>query len=261
MIAGCSFDWTGLLSSEDPDERFARSMILNEGVVRDSDPGASYEFFALSDIHAEESSAPGLEQFYAWLPESGFSPALILNCGDTADTGQRDSFACVKNMIAAGGASTHMTLGNHDLQFDGYAAFSDLFGSSTYAFFCGPDLFICLDSANGTLGADQMAWFEGILKAERAEARYCFVFTHQNLFRYASLDFSYNQPIEEIYMLMGLYESYGVDYVFMGNDHRYDYRSIQGVRYITLESLSETDSDVIHMSVDSDGVSFSRLGL
>ena len=236
-------------------------MALNEGVVRDSDPGASYDFIVLGDIHAYEGEAAGLESLYGWLPASGVFPELFLFAGDLSTNGSEEDLALVKSFIDGGGVPAQVTLGNHDLQFDGYAAFSDLFGSSTYAFFCGPDLFICLDSANGTLGADQMAWFEDILKEDRAEARYCFVFTHQNLFRYASLDFSYNQPIEEIYMLMDLYESYDVDYVFMGHDHRYDYRSIGGVRYITLESLSGTDSDVIHMSVDSDGVSFSRLGL
>ncbi|HOV62826.1 MAG TPA: metallophosphoesterase [Spirochaetia bacterium] len=261
LTAGCRFDWSGLLVGEDPDDRFERSMELNEGVERDIDSDVSYEFVVLGDVHAYEGEAQGLEAFYAWLSSSGLSPALLLFSGDLSDTGDEGDLALVKDLTGDGLIPAYFTLGNHDLLFDGYEAYCDIFGSSTYAFSCGPDLFICLDSANGTIGAEQMAWFRETLKTRRKDARYCFVFTHQNIFRYASLNFSYNQPIEEIYMLMDLYESYDVNYVFMGHDHRFDDRTVRGVHYITLDDISDAESHIILISVNADGISFSRIGL
>jgi UDP-2,3-diacylglucosamine pyrophosphatase LpxH len=51
---------------------------------------------------------------------------------------------------------------------------------------------------------------------------------------------------------MHLFEENGVDAVFMGHDHNWSERSIDGVDYITLDSIVNTESSS-YVRLDVDG--------
>ena len=142
-------------------------------------------------------------------------------------------------------------VGNHDITHNGWALWSNVFHSSFYEFnvylngeqsVC--DHYIFLDSASGTLGKRQIELIEqGILDVgENVKVRHTFVFTHTNLFRPSSVQFASTFPREEQYFLLNQFKEWNATIVFCGHVHKWDDREVGGVRYLTLESMSERNS-------------------
>lgn len=142
-------------------------------------------------------------------------------------------------------------VGNHDITHNGWALWSNIFHSSFYEFNvylnseqseC--DHYIFLDSASGTLGKRQIELIEeGILDVgENVKVRHTFVFTHTNLFRPSTVQFASTFPREEQYFLLNQFKEWNATIVFCGHVHKWDDREVGGVRYLTLESMSERNS-------------------
>ncbi len=142
-------------------------------------------------------------------------------------------------------------VGNHDITHNGWALWSNIFHSSFYEFnvylnseqtVC--DHYIFLDSASGTLGKHQIELIEqGILDVgENVKVRHTFVFTHTNIFRPSSVQFASTFPREEQYFLLNQFKEWNATIVFCGHVHKWDDREVGGVRYLTLESMSERNS-------------------
>ena len=78
-------------------------------------------------------------------------------------------------------------LGNHDLYYDCAKFYKQYFHTSTYTVTVKTvggfkDLYIFLDSGNGTHGKRQLEWLEEKL-SHRKDYRHCFVISHNWLFR------------------------------------------------------------------------------
>ena len=142
-------------------------------------------------------------------------------------------------------------VGNHDITHNGWALWSNIFHSSFYEFnvylnseqtVC--DHYIFLDSASGTLGKHQIDLIEqGILDVgENVKVRHTFIFTHTNIFRPSSVQFASTFPREEQYFLLNQFKEWNATIVFCGHVHKWDDREVGGVRYLTLESMSERNS-------------------
>lgn len=146
-------------------------------------------------------------------------------------------------------------VGNHDITHNGWALWADLFHSSFYEFnviindsdsIPFFDHFIFLDTASGTLGSRQIdALNNGMLTnydmitEVGAFPRNAFLFSHTNLFRPETVQFSSTFPREEMYYLFHKLDEWGVNGMFCGHVHAWDDRWIGSTRYITLESMSE----------------------
>lgn len=132
-----------------------------------------------------------------------------------------------------------LTVGNHELYFDGWKEFHKRYGTSIYSFTVktpsAKDLYICLDSGSGTLGSKQLAWLRNLLENGRANFRNCIIFTHVNLFRIRKTS-STNPNVEELYVLTDLFAKHKVNMVITGHDH---------IRYV------EKFGNTIHISVDA----------
>lgn len=113
-------------------------------------------------------------------------------------------------------------LGNHDLFFNGWDNYYSYFGSSTYAFTVNTndasDLYICLDSGNGTIGSIQLDWLSDLLAKERKNHRFCIIFSHVNFFR-EHHTFSANPLVDELHVLLDLFYKYSIEMVITGHDH------------------------------------------
>lgn len=144
----------------------------------------------------------------------------------------------------------YSVVGNHDVTRNGWALFSSIFHSSFFEFTVQIgntgqyDHFIFLDTANGTLGSRQIELLKDNVLSTQAtkNIRHTFVFSHTNLFRPSSLQFSSTFPREELYFLLHKFSEWHTSIVFCGHVHKWDDREIGGVRYITLESMSERNS-------------------
>ena len=153
-------------------------------------------------------------------------------------------------------------LGNHDIFFDGWAEFRELIGPSVYWFEVvfdeGRDLYITLDSANGTLGRKQTEWLKSFLKNNRSKYRHCIVLTHTNLF-YTDLSqtSSGNMAMEETFMLMDLFRKQNVSLVLQGHDHYRENLVYDGVKYTVVGTIRDESKapEYLKISVTADGVS------
>ena len=108
-------------------------------------------------------------------------------------------------------------VGNHDITHNGWALWSNIFHSSFYDVYVYVgeidgkytyDHFIFLDTANGTLGKEQVNLIEaGLLDDKYYEqsgiyTRNTFVFSHTNIFRPSSLQFASTFAREETFFLL-----------------------------------------------------------
>ena len=164
-------------------------------------------------------------------------------------------------------------VGNHDITHNGWALWSNIFHSSFYDFYVYIgvmdeqlvfDHFIFLDTANGTLGKEQVSLIEeGVLDDKNAEqyglhTRHTFVFSHTNIFRPSSLQFASTFAREETFFLLNQFAEWKASIVFCGHVHKWDDHEVGGVRYITLDSMSERNSPdpgdyLVRVHVKKDG--------
>ena len=157
-------------------------------------------------------------------------------------------------------------LGNHDLFFDGWNSYYSYFGSSTYAFSVktnnAADLYICLDSGNGTIGSRQLNWLSDLLKKERKNHRFCIIFSHVNFFR-EHHTFSANPLVDELHVLLDLFYRNSVDMVIMGHDHRRAEESFGMTHYITLDACYDgyKEASYLRLEVKNGKLSYNFEGL
>ena len=149
-------------------------------------------------------------------------------------------------------------VGNHDITHNGWALWSDIFHSSFYDVYVYVgndednnsifDHFIFLDTANGTIGKKQVELIEeGLLDDKYEEqsgiyTRFTFVFGHTNIFRPSSMQFSSTFAREETYFLLNQFVEWNANIVFCGHVHKWDDQEVGGVRYLTLDAMSENNN-------------------
>lgn len=159
-------------------------------------------------------------------------------------------------------------VGNHDLTHNGWALWSNIFGSSFYEFdlYIGNDAngmpmfdhFIFLDTASGTLGQTQVDLIEeGVLDGKNSY-RHTFIFSHTNIFLPQNMQFASTFPREETYFLLKQFDEWNASIVFCGHVHKWDERVFNGVSFITLDSMSERNSPeagdyLVRVTVNEDG--------
>lgn len=154
-------------------------------------------------------------------------------------------------------------LGNHDLYFDGWAEHLTLVGPSVYwwevTFPEGKDLFVVLDSATGTLGAEQTKWLRSFLTTNRSHYRHCIISKHTNIFYHDnSQNTSGNMPFEESFPLLRLFSQHNVTLVLQGHDHYREDLTYDGVRYTVVGTIKDEcpDPEYLKVKVTPGGVEF-----
>jgi predicted phosphodiesterase len=132
--------------------------------------------------------------------------------------------------------------GNHELYFDGWKHFRRLYGTSIYHFAIQTpsvkDLYICLDSGSGTMGKSQLAWLKELLEKDRKFYNQCVIFTHVNFFRDRHT-LSTNPLVNELLVLLDLFEKHKVNMVIMGHDHIRALNQMGNTTYLTLDGLED----------------------
>ncbi len=161
-----------------------------------------------------------------------------------ADTEFRNMYSNVRDIPFP----FYSVVGNHDVTRNGWALFTSIFHSSFFEFTVRVgntgkyDQFIFLDTASGTLGEKQWELLDkNVLRSDK-NLRHIFVFSHSNIFRPRTTQFSSTFPREELYRLLRRFSEWNATIVFCGHVHAWDDREFAGVRYITLESMSERNS-------------------
>ena len=236
-------------------DRVAESLAWNAsaGVRTLTVPADDYRWYACSDVHIEDSKpANFLAVVQAEKADEGAYFYQLL--GDLL-FGTEHMDWVTDFVDDPGNDPGFVIIGNHDLFFDNWDAWKASFHSSTYYFFVQTpgfrDIYIMLDSANGTLGEKQTAWLEDVLSKQRPGCRHCFVSVHTNIFRTDTSQFpSTNFTLEETYYLLDLMSRSSVDMMIAGHDHVRDVTTYNGVTYITLDAIKDGFADASYLTVN-----------
>lgn len=250
LLTSCDrLDIKGVIipTAEGVEVRFEESMEMTGGEsVATIACDNTYSLYLSTDTHIYETYN-NLRHF-ATLLRNDAEAALGVMLGDCID--HRDALPLyVEALERVDAEQPYNTpifslLGNHDLFFSGWRPFAELLGPSVYWFevshTSGSDLFVALDSANGTLGGKQMRWLEELLAEKRNDYRHCVVLTHTNIFNTDNTQVSSgNMPIEESHHLLDLFSRHRVTLCLQGHDHHREDLTFGGVRYTVVGTISD----------------------
>jgi 3',5'-cyclic AMP phosphodiesterase CpdA len=222
-------------------------------VAGPSVPAAPFSFLFITDTHEYGQSNPNIA---ALAGEILPSDRFILVGGDLTQNGSEADFALLKADLAALGIPAYFTVGNHDLFFDGWPHYRTVMGRSSYSFSANQLKVVCVDSANGTLGAAQNAWLRNELASGPETVKV--VFTHFNLFTAGLSETMQYTDYEEIAYLLDLFAKNGVNYLLAGHSHKNDEKVLRGIRYVELEDFRFANRPCRYIRVSVDGTAITH---
>ena len=261
MMTACSEDSTldmkGMFSpnGEVVDVRFAQSMVYNDSVGEQHlNMGADdYTVYVCTDSHITRKSHQNLDYFINTY-NAAAAPKLAIHLGDLIDA--QKNFACADSVLRLANDRLFITPGNHDIYFKQWPIYRSYFHSSVYWFDTNNgskklDLFICLDTAEGTLGKKQMAWLRELLEKKSKDGyRRIIVFTHTHFWKLDdSQGHTSNFSLEETYELATLLAQYKVAYVWSGHQHARQSVLFRGVNYLVLDATKDSEKGQSFMTV------------
>ncbi|MGN0235933.1 MAG: metallophosphoesterase family protein [Paludibacteraceae bacterium] len=283
LFSACNpnYDMAGMFNGSSPEvsTRFEQSMAFNDsvGVHTVVVPAADYRVYVCTDSHID-SVPTNLTTFVQAAAADTLCP-LALHLGDLINAQDHMPYAVsllqgVSNLNsptlsgqgAGGGAqATYLAItpGNHDLYFKQWEEWRSYFASSVYWFYTMLpdstvlDRFICLDSAEGTLGTAQIQWLRELLTTDHP-FRHTVVFTHTHLFkRDNSQGHTSNYAIEETYELTSLLRQGGVEMYWCGHDHSREITDYAGFTSIIVDAIEDHYPPAYYMIADfSDQINY-----
>ena len=253
-------------SKERVNERFEQSMAYNEQHQNDTlitTTQEEYLFYTASDVHVK-TTAEHLAK-YIDIAKSDKKSLFTTILGDITD--QKKGLFIAHDTIEnhKDNSIVRVLAGNHDIYFDQWSEYYELFGSSTYYFVVktptASDLFIALDSSCGSLGKKQMDWLQQILEEKRPQHRHCIIMTHTHFFDRDMSQFpTGNFSVEETAMLTNLFTKNNVNLVISGHDHHNETYNFNGVQYLVLDDIQDLDPEPTYfvVNVKKDTITFER---
>ena len=264
LLSACSEDSTldiaGMfsLNGEVVNTRFEQSMAYNQSRdVISLDMGADeYMVYVCTDSHITRKSHQNLDYFIAQY-KAETAPKVAVHLGDVIDA--QKNLPCADSILHFAGQTIADTIfvtpGNHDIYFKQWQEFRQFFKTGTYWFETRNgvkklDLFICLDSAEGTLGDKQTEWLRNLLETKSKEGyRRMIVFTHTHLWKLdSSQGHTSNMALEETYEITSLLAQYKIPYVWSGHQHARQSVVFKGVNYLVLNATKDTEKGQSYMT-------------
>ena len=249
-----------VVNRSDTEERVADWLDYNaqhgEPVIEDAPD--EYHIYSCSDSHYSDrdSIVPQGEKdrLYKYITAERNDPMAIfaIHAGDMVNESGETGFIMTEAALQynaetqAENDPCFLVIGNHDVYYDCAKYFKQHFHTSTYTVTVKTvggyqDLYIFLDSGNGTHGKRQLDWLEEKL-SHREDYRHCIVISHNWLFR-TSYNYTTtpaaNMPQDEQYAFMDLMSRNNVEVVLMGHFHMREQRQFGGVQYLMTDNLNE----------------------
>ena len=255
-------DMVGMFAGSSPtiDERFEQAQEYNNkhGFVTLKALTDDYKVHVCTDTHISTTQVNWTKFIESYRADMNCPVAIHL--GDIIDAQNHfDEMYSAYEAVSINPAKQDTLMvvtGNHDIYFKQWPLFLDKFKTCTYYFIVETpsgyrDLFICYDSADGTLGSKQLAWLKETLEwADTQSFRHIIGCTHTHLFkRDGSQGHTSNYTIEETYALINLYASHGVDMIWSGHDHTREITRVSGMTCIVVDSMKDEDKRPYYMLV------------
>ena len=262
LATGCNrLDVAGMvINRSDTEERVADWLDYNNqnGMPVIENAPDEYHVYSCSDSHYSERDSiipqGDNDRLYRYVTAERNDPKAIfaIHAGDMVNESGEAGFRMTQEALAYN-ANTHakddpcfLVIGNHDVYFDCAQYYKQYFHTSTYTVTVKTvsgfqDLYIFLDSGNGTHGKRQLEWLEEQLE-HRADYRHCFVISHNWPFR-TSYNYTTtpaaNLPQDEQYAFMDQMSRSEVELVIMGHFHMREQRQFGGVQYVMTDNLND----------------------
>ncbi len=251
-----------IINRSDTEQRVADWLDWNEqnGMPVINNVPDNYTFYSCSDSHINDDNSRLAK--YITIERNDPEAVFSIIAGDLANESGEGPFILVDSammfdpLTQAANDPCFPIIGNHDVYFDCAKFYKQHFHTSTYTVTVNTvsglkDLFIFLDSGNGTHGRRQLDWLEEQL-SHRTEYRYCFVISHNWLFRttynYTTTPAA-NLPEDEQYAFMDLMSRNAVDMVIMGHFHYRDVKTFAGVKYVMTDNLNDGKTEPSYLVV------------
>jgi 3',5'-cyclic AMP phosphodiesterase CpdA len=265
-LSSCEkFELRGFLFSyENVDERFTQSIAWNNSnpykvITIDTN---YYTIYVMADSHIGS-----INNFNYFIAHAINNKAIASVMAGDLTTGHATDYKTFNDALPGWAVlPTFPIAGNHDIYFEGWTQFHSLFGSSTYLFYVktpnGTDIYICLDTAGGTLGDLQYKWLRDVLSTERLDCRRCVIFTHNNILQFRKIATT-TPNLEELYSLKELFIKHQVDAVITGHDHKKDQIEFGKTKYISLDALLDghKEAGFLVLSVTDGNLGFDHLNI
>lgn len=264
MASSCNrLDIPGMIiNRSDTEQRVADWLDWNEqnGMPVINNVPDNYTFYSCSDSHINDDNSRLAK--YITIERNDPEAVFSIIAGDLANESEEGPFILADSammfdpLTQAENDPCFPIIGNHDVYFDCAKFYKQHFHTSTYTVTVNTvsglkDLFIFLDSGNGTHGRRQLDWLEEQL-SHRTEYRYCFVISHNWLFRttynYTTTPAA-NLPEDEQYAFMDLMSRNAVDMVIMGHFHYRDVKTFAGVKYVMTDNLNDGKTEPSYLVV------------
>ena len=263
FVTGCNrLDIAGLLvNRSDTEERVADWLDWNNqnGMPVIENVPDEYCIYSTSDSHCSDRDSIELQgpedrlYKYVTMERNDTNAVFSLLVGDLANESGEAGFRRAEASMRfnpetqAKDDPCFPVIGNHDVYYDCAEYYKQYFHTSTYTVTVKTvggcqDLYIFLDSGNGTHGKRQLDWLEEQLE-HRADYRHCIVISHNWLFR-TSYNYTTtpaaNLPLDEQYAFMDLMSRCDVEMVIMGHFHAREQRQFGGVQYVMTLNLNDS---------------------
>ena len=257
-----TLDMKGMFSpnGEVVNTRFEQSMAYNKtaGELHFDMQADNYTVYVCTDSHITKKTHRNLDYFMAQY-KAASAPKLAIHLGDIIDA--QKNLECADSIVHFAGQTKADTLlitpGNHDIYFKQWPIYRSFFKTSVYWFDTRNgdkklDLFVCLDTAEGTLGTEQMSWLRELLESKAKEGyRRIIVYTHTHFWKLDdSQGHTSNFALEETYELAALLAQYNVDYVWSGHQHARQSVLFKGVNYLVLDATKDSETGQSYMTVE-----------
>lgn len=246
--------------SDGPDKRFEQSMVYDgsHSPLEIKAADENYRLYLFSDVHVENSTK-NLDDIVRIFHSDRSSPVCLF-LGDfiSGKRGFSRIQESIKPVMESNVDTILCTPGNHDIQFGQWSEYASIFKTSCYTFAVvtpsgWKDIYVCMDSASGTVGRKQMAWLRNTLhEAYGTRHRHIILFTHTHFFKTDALSqgLQGNYNMEETYDLLRLFSECGVNVVFTGHKHHRCDNTYGGVRYVTLDAAADSAQKAYYAIAD-----------
>lgn len=268
LLSGCSdpdnnsLDVLGMVNGSSPnvEKRFADSQAFNaiSGFATVKTTSENYRVFVHTDTHITDER--GNLEYFIHQYRNALDCPFAIHLGDLIDAqnhweNMHSAYTDIpQNPNKPYGDTLFVMAGNHDIYFNQWEQYKKYWNTSSYYFIAETpsgkrDLFLILDSAEGTLGDNQMDWFKELLDwSDTQDFRHKVVCSHTHLFKNdGSQGHTSNYNLEETYEFLGLLSKHHVEMYWSGHDHSREVQTINGVTYIVVDALIESSPRPAYM--------------
>lgn len=257
-----NLDVVGMVAGSSPniDRRFQDSQAYNEqhGFAAIAAPQDDYRVYVCTDTHVD-FSRNNWETFIRAYRADVLCPVAI-HLGDLINAQNHFEYMATALTDIPHNATKHDTLmalvGNHDIYFNQWNVFLKYWKTGSYYFTVNTpsgqqDLFVILDSSEGTMGSKQLAWLKQLLQwADEQPFRHRVVCTHTCFFkRDSSQGHTSNYTLEETYSLLNLFNKHHIEILWTGHDHSREVTQYKDLTCIIVDSMEDKDEKPCYMLV------------